>query len=567
MYKKKQTFMQGVMILMLSQVIIKLAGLLYKIYLTNKTGFGDTGNAIFSAGFQIYTILLAISSIGVPNTISQLVSGKLAVGDNKGAHRIFKIAIAIFGIIGFLCSCFLFFNAKKLANTYLGIPEAEMTIMSLSPSIFIVSISSVLRGYFNGKEKISVTAHSQSIEQILKTILTIIFVEIFYIISNGNTKIMVAGAGIATTMSTFLSFAYLYILYFKNKKEIWKETILSTNNKKESIRKIIKNILFISLPISLTALLSSINRTIDAFSVINITSKFLGEEQAKFQYGILTGKVEGLVMLPYSFNIAFATSLIPSISASRAKGEMDKAIKRIKFSMLATILIALPCTAILVVFAEPILKLLFPNAYLGASMLKLSSLSILFVAITQTIGGVLQGIKKVKVPIIAIGAGAIIKAILNIILIPIETLNIKGAIIATIASHIVTFIISLIYLKKYIRIQLNLNKFIIKPIIATSIMIITSWCAYKKITILISENIGLIISLMIGIVIYAVTILVLKILSKEEIYMLPYGNKLYKDKKTANPTKIKNLAKQQNEKCLKINENLKNIKKKKKDFI
>ena len=185
MKKNKQSFMQGVMILMLSQIIIKLAGLVYKIYLTNKQGFGDTGNAIFSAGFQVYTLFLAISSIGVPNAISQMISAKVALGDNKGAYRIFKVAISIFGGIGFIGTTVLFLNANKIANNYLGIPEAEMTIMALAPSIFIVAVSSVLRGYFNGREKIRITANSQSLEQILKTILTIIMV-VFGFLSIGE---------------------------------------------------------------------------------------------------------------------------------------------------------------------------------------------------------------------------------------------------------------------------------------------------------------------------------------------------------------------------------------------
>lgn len=161
MKKSKQGFMQGVLILMFSQFIIKIAGLVYKIYLTNKEGFGDTGNAIFSSGFQIYTLFLAVSSIGVPNAISQLISAKVAVGDNRGAYRIFKIAISIFGLIGFIGTTILFLCSHQIANEYLGIPEAEMTIMALAPSVFIVAISAVLRGYFNGREKISVTANSR----------------------------------------------------------------------------------------------------------------------------------------------------------------------------------------------------------------------------------------------------------------------------------------------------------------------------------------------------------------------------------------------------------------------
>ena len=219
MKNNKQSFMQGVMVLMLSQIIIKVMGLVYKIYLTNKSGFGDTGNAIFSAGFQVYAMFLAISSIGVPNAISQLISAKVAVGDNKGAYRIFKIAISIFGLVGFLGTVILFSNAKLISNVYLGIPEAEMTIIALAPSVFIVSILAVFRGYFNGRERIKVTANSQSLEQVLKTIFTFAIVEIFSYVSKNNTNMMVAGAAVASTLSTFFSFGYLYISYIKNKRE------------------------------------------------------------------------------------------------------------------------------------------------------------------------------------------------------------------------------------------------------------------------------------------------------------------------------------------------------------
>lgn len=461
-----------------------------------------------------------------------LISSKVAIGDNKGAYRIFKIAVSIFGMLGFFGTLVLFINAKQIANVYLGIPEAELTIMALAPSVFIVAIDAVLRGYFNGREKMSVTANSQSIEQVLKTILTIGVVEILAYISKENTVTMVAGAAMATTAATFFSFLYLYVFYIKNKREIWKDVITSTSKEKESITKIIKSILCMTFPIALTALLSATNKTIDAFTVVNTISNFLGTEEAKFQYGILTGKVEGLVILPYSFNIAFAITLIPNISAAQARGEMEKAIKRINFSLLSTILICLPCTAVLYVFAEPILKLLFPNAYLGATMLKICSLSIVFVAVTQTIGGVLQGLKKVKEPAIAIGIGSVVKLILNGILLPIEALNIKGALIATIISHITTFIIIFYFLKKYIQIKFNVIKFILKPIIATMLMIITSWNIYSQFHIFPSNNLNLILALIIGVIVYGMAIILLKVLSKEEIYMLPYGKKMYKSSKS-----------------------------------
>lgn len=194
--------MEGVFVLMLSQVVIKIIGLIYKLYVTNKQGFGDKGNAIYGSGFQIYALFLTISSIGVPNAISKLVSEKVAVGDNKGAYRVLKIALVLFGFVGFLCSSVMFLGANYIANNYLQIPEAEIALIALSPSVFIVSVASVLKGYFNGRENLKVTAKSQSLEQIFKTIFTILIVEYIAKLSKNNTVLMVGGGAIATTIAT-----------------------------------------------------------------------------------------------------------------------------------------------------------------------------------------------------------------------------------------------------------------------------------------------------------------------------------------------------------------------------
>lgn len=133
----KQGFIQGIVALIFSQVLIKILGLVYKLYLTNKEGFGDAGNAIYSAGFQIYALLLTLSSIGVPNAVAKMVSEKLSIGDKKGAHRIFKIAFLTFASIGFCCSVILFVGAKYIAAELLQIPEArKFTYCIITVNIF-----------------------------------------------------------------------------------------------------------------------------------------------------------------------------------------------------------------------------------------------------------------------------------------------------------------------------------------------------------------------------------------------------------------------------------------------
>lgn len=399
---KKENFIQGIAAIMISQVLIKILGLLYKLYLTNKDGFGDEGNAIYSSGFQIYALLLTLSSIGIPNAISKLISERTAIGDNKGAHRIFKVCFVTFCLIGLLGTLCLFFGAKFISNNMLEIPEAELTLIALAPSIFFVTAGSVIRGYFNGKGQMKATANSQTLEQVLKSVLTIIIVEAIGIYSNRNTILMAAGATLATTLGTFLSIVYL-VKYYKNRRlEIWNEIKSSVNYKPQKIITIIKQILIVSLPISLGALLAAISKNIDAFTVVRGLKNFLTESEAKIQYGILSGKVDTLVAMPLSFNVAFSIALVPYIASAIAKRDYAQVKEKILNTLLITILIGFPCMTAMFMYSENILKLLFPNAADGSIILKISSISIIFTLVSQTLSGALQGIGKVSVPTFAL---------------------------------------------------------------------------------------------------------------------------------------------------------------------
>ena len=349
---KKQGIMQGIIAIMLSQIIIKFLGLAYKLYLTNREGFGDEGNAIYSSGFQIYALLLTLSSTGVPNAISKLISEKLAIGDNRGAHRIFKVCFVTFALIGLSGTLILFFGAKYIANVMLQIPEAELTLVALSPSIFFVATASVIRGYFNGREELKASANSQTLEQVFKTLLTIILVETIAILSKNNTEIMAAGANLATTLATFLGTSYLYMYYNSKRKEVWSDVNLTVNYKPQRIKTIIKQILMVSVPITLSTLLGAVNKNIDGFTVVRGLRTFLTEAEARIQYGILSGKVDTLIVLPLSFNIAFSIALVPTISSAIARSDWACAKNKISYTLLLTTLIGLPCAARTVRFCK-----------------------------------------------------------------------------------------------------------------------------------------------------------------------------------------------------------------------
>lgn len=524
---KGESFMQGVLSLMVAQVLIKLLGLVYKWYLTNKEGFGDEGNAIYSAGFSIYALLLTLSSTGVPNAVSKLVSEHTAKGDYRGAHRIFKISLATFAVIGLIGTLIMFLGAEYISNVWLVIPEAELTLVALSPAIFFVAVICVFRGYFNGRGNMKATANSQTLEQLFKTVFTVLVVEIIGIFSGINTNLMAAGANLATTLATITSFFYLYMYYRERRVDLGREIVKSTNYPTKSILGTVKSILMVSIPMSLSSILTSINRNIDSMTVKRGLEKFLIESEALKQYGILSGKVDTLVSLPLSFNIAFATALVPAIAGAKTKGDMQTVTKRVSFSLLVTMLIGIPCMVGIMVFAQPILNLLFPNANSGAFILQASALSIIFTVLNQTVNGALQGLGKIYVPAIALMVGVSVKFILNLLLVPIEAIGAAGAAFATAVCHAIAFFIGYKVLRKNMKIDLSFSKFILKPFFATFVMVICSYSVYLLLGGINAGRMVTIISILVAIIIYILAIISLKLFTKEELLMIPYGYKIY----------------------------------------
>ena len=525
--RKKESFMQGVLTIMFSQILIKVLGLIYTLYLTNREGYGDAGNGISSGAYQIYALLLTVSSIGVPNAISKLVSERVAIGDHKGANNILKIGFATFAIIGLIGSMLLFFGARFIACEWLQIPEAEMTLVALSPAIFFVAVSSVMRGYFNGRQYMKVSARSQTLEQIFKTVLTIIIVEMIALASGVSTELMAAGANLATTSATFLGFGYLYLLYRSQREEITNEIKQTVNYKHEEVMDVIRKILSVSVPMALSAIMSSLNKNIDSVTVVRGLKTFLTEGEAKIQYGILAGKVDTLTSLPLSINIAFATALVPAIAAARAKKDKETATKRTSFSLLVSMLIGLPCTIGMCIYAQQILNLLFPNATAGKAILQISSFTIIFTILDQTINGALQGFGKVMVPAIALGFGVIAKLILNLVLIPIPWIGTNGAAIGSVVCHMVAFTIAFNVLRNNIKLNIDFKKFIIKPVVCTAIMSICSYFIFVLSNGFVRDNIATLIAIIVAVITYILSVIGLKVFTKEEIYMIPLGKKIY----------------------------------------
>lgn len=554
---KKNTFMNNVLIILFSQVAVKVLGLVYRMVITNISGFGDAGNGYYNTGFQVYTLLLAISSVGIPNAISKMTSERAALGDWKGAHKIFKTAMVLFFVIGLVCAAILFFGADFIVGTILGQAEADgakYVLKALAPSVIFVCMSAVIRGYFTGMSNMKATSMSQVLEQVFKCVFTVGIVWVmagFSIYANAEVKAysLAAGANFASTIATVLSFIYLIYFYNKNKRGIWQHVQNSTG---ETVNlpfgKMCKSILVISIPISLGGIISAINRIVDtatitrgieiAFAaaipahgnvaeIINPTLKQLNEEAVRLS-GILS-KSDTLLNLPIAMNIAFATVLVPAIAGALAVGNKKEASEKISYSFLISILIIFPCAVGYIVMAQPIYKLLYPNAMLGSDLLQISSIALIFIALNQTISGSLQGIGKIFVPATGLLMGCIAKFILNVVLIRQPSINIYGAPISSIVCQVISFSYGFTVLCKQTSVKLGFGKYIAKPLTAAIVMGACAVGVYKFAMYACHINIiSLFAAIAAAAVVYLLTVLKLNILSADEIEQLPAGGMILK---------------------------------------
>lgn len=529
--QKGGSFMKNVLILMFAQISVKLLGLIYRLVITNAEGFGNTGLGYYSTGYQIYSLLLALSSIGIPSVVSKMVSERIAIGDKKGAQRIFKISMTFFVSLGLAFSLLLFFGAEPIATLVFNVPDVKYVMQVLAPAIVFVAASAVFRGYFAGQNDMKPTSASQILEQFFNCVLSITFV---YALIGKEPYIMAAGGNLSSTLAIIITFLYLILYYKRRKLKVNKKQISPERNKTNG--QLLKAILAMSIPITISSVISVVNPIIDSSTVSRciqtaFASIITGGKEALEQYAMnMTGilaKMDTLVGLPVAINVAFSTALTPAIAAAIAKKDYKTASKRLSFSLFSSLIIVLPCAVGFIALAQPILNLIYPTASDGASILMLYSISMIFIALSQTINGGLYGLNKTKTPAIALAVGALIKFILNIILISNPNIGIIGAGISSIVCQTVAFTICFTSLRKSIKLNLNFKDNIIKPIISALTMGVLVYFIDVGLSKVINANVATIISILCGVLIYIAMILLTKSLKKEDILMIPFGSKVY----------------------------------------
>lgn len=515
---------------MISLFVIKVLGFIYRALLFNVDGYTNEANGFYSAGYELYALMLAIIATGIPNIIARITAEKIGENKKKEAQKVFSVSIKFFGIISLFLSFFLFFFADFISINIYKVPEISLVIKVLSPAIFFVSLSSIIRGHFTGMGDVKPSNTAQLLEQFLNCSLTILFA---YLASGRPPHVIAAAANVSTTISVVIAFLYLMGYIFISKK---KEKIESKSEK--SGKEILKEILKITIPITIGAFIGVLNIFIDSITITRgiqeafketIASPELLREKAMAANGIIS-KVYLIVTAPQVLSQAFANILITSVAYYASKNELKKARENTTNSFKVLFIFLFPAMVGIISLAAPILYLIFPAAPDGAELLILFSIVGFIVSFNMVFNSVLNGLGLVKVPPLTVLLAVVVKTVLNIILIPNPKIHIYGAPIASIISQLLIFVITYILLRKKLNISFGGFKYVLKIVISSALMGVSAYYSHKILMRYIGTRPATIASVFIAGTIYLGLIILLKALDKEMLKNIPFLSKFIKSK-------------------------------------
>lgn len=529
--EKKSSFAKQATILMAASLFVRFIGFIYRVPLTNL--IGDEGNGIYGAGYNIYNFFLVFSSAGLPAAISKMVSERTVLKEYKNAHKVFQVSLILTFLGGSIGAIVMWFGAGAFAQLA-KMPESTLSIRTLAPTVFIVAIMSSYRGYFQGLKTTIPTAISQIIEQIFHAVSSVFLA---YILIQANKGIAAAAAGgtAGTGIGAFFALLFLMFVYLTIRGGIVKKAKKNLDNAKEETGiEIAAKMFKLSIIIVAGTAIMSVTNFIDMKMVNSLLIKSgMDATLVKQLYGQLTGKYSTLTTLPVALSTAFATVIVPNIASSVVLKDRIGMSRKINIALKLTMLISIPAAVGIGVLGDHILLLLFPNVNEGGRLLMVGSISIIFLSLTQIVTGILQGIGKGNFPILAIGMGAIVKIILNWIFIPIRGIDVVGSVIGTIGCYLVASLLDLWALNRYTKIKFDYRNIFVKPAISATIMGFICYISYSIIASLFSSKnpirsnaVATLVSVVLSIIIYAIVLLLIKGIKKQDIELFPFGKKL-----------------------------------------
>ena len=525
--------LKGTAVLAIAGIVVKVLGAIFKIPLNAL--IGAEGLAYYGYAYPLYSLFIVIATAGIPVAISRLVSEKVAVNDYENAQRVFKISRVLMFVIGFISFLICYFGADFMAEHVYKDPGALLPIKAIAPALIFVPVMSSYRGYFQGRQNMNPTAISQFVEQIVRVAVGLVAA---LLLLDLGLDASAAGATFGATVGAVGGLAVMMLIYHFNKKAIGYHLDHSAhNNVQESAMNIVKQILLIAVPITIGASIVPIISFADSAIVTRrLLDAGFSVEEARILWGELSGYCTTMIGLPQVVTQGIAVAMVPAVAAAFKLGNKVELKNNINLGMRISMIIGMPCAIGMMALAEPILLFVFGRdeettaaAIDAAPTLQIMCLGVFLMALVFTTNGILQGINKQSLPVKNLFIGAVGKVVLTYILVGIPFINIKGAAIGSVFTYGAAFLLNLKDLLKYTQVKMDTSLVFIKPSIASILMGAGAFASFKLLYMVISsQTLAMFGAIMVGVVIYAVLIFALKAITKEEIALLPKGDKLVK---------------------------------------
>ena len=460
-------------ILAMASMIVRVIGLLYRAPLT--AIIGDEGNGYYGTAYNIYTIILMVSSYSMPSAISKLMAQKLAVGEYRNANRVFRCALMYGVLVGLVGSGLLFFGARFL------VPDVAVCVLQVfAPTVFLFGILGSMRGYFQARGSMVPTSVSQILEQLANAVVSIAAAWLLVQTAVGadptrRAQLGAMGSALGTGAGVLIALMFM-VFCFRRSKEGRKAEILSdATGKEEKYRIFLRDTILVITPFMLSGVImnltTSLNQTIYMRMLIDL--KGAGETATTTLYGIFSNKAVVISNIPISIATAVSSAIIPGISAAYARRDETGARRQVGNAIRITSIIAIPSAVGLAVLARPITMLMFPqmeSLELASSLLSLLAVTVIFYSISTITNAALQSIGRMNLPLVSAGIALVVQTVVLVLLLRFTDLDVRALVLVSILYSVMIFAVNQYYLRRFLGIRQDVRRDYLQPLVCAALM-------------------------------------------------------------------------------------------------
>ena len=506
-------------ILVVASLIVRIMGLVYRIPITNL--WGDHGLGTYGDAYQVYNFFLVFASFSIPTMMSKVMGERMAKKHYANAKKVFVLALLLVGGIGLFCMLIMWFGCDFIANRLYNNPDAALSIRFLGPTIFLVSIMSVFRGYFQSMNNMKPTAISEVVEGFLHAVLSVALAFAFFSLGlNWSVAGGIIGTGIGA-LGGLLFLLFCYQLYNRNSRLGRAQLVRATERSGEIYSEMFR----LMIPIVLASTIFSLKSMIDAslFGKLMI-AKGYDEEVVVALRGMYTGKFVVLINLPISIGDALGSASVPSVASSVALGRYDEVRERLHTVVKTVLMIAVPCSFGLTVLGKPILRLLFSSSYAGGELFWVGSFAVVFYCVNYVATGILQGLNKPQIPMRHAFIGVAITCVLNAFFVWVLDLGVYALPLNTLIFSGLLMVMNLRAATRECKTRLRLLSMIKTPFICAAIMAVSCVLLYIMLFAVSGSNaVSVLVSVILGAAIYFFLMVNLGGITEQDMETIPMG--------------------------------------------